>query len=315
MRQWLHHRSSSVGAWPVAGVRTLKRGTRVSVVIPARDEAATIEAVVASLVPALRADGGSLPPLIDELVVIDCGSVDETAALALGAGARVVAVEAVLPEVPAVLGKGEALWRGVAATSGDLVVFVDADLVGVSAEWVAALIGPLLADDTVQLVKAAYDRPSDASGRGGGRVTELVARPLLSLHWPAAAGVQQPLGGEYAARRSLLEALPFACGYGVDFGLLVDTVTRWGIDAVAQVDLGVRHHRMRPTHELGRTSAEVWLAAVHRLGLPVEGSREVLTQFVRTDGLLTPDEVELVADERAPLAQVRRDLGLPTAAF
>jgi glucosyl-3-phosphoglycerate synthase len=283
-------------------VLTLKGSTSISVVIPARDEAATIGTVVEHLRPGTVASDGVR--LIDELVVVDCGSLDDTARIARAAGATVVDIRDVLPNIPVALGKGEALWRGVAATSGDLVVFVDADLADVDTTWIAALIGPLLADDSVQLVKAAYDRPTDNYGLGGGRVTELVARPLLSLHWPDAAAVQQPIGGEYAARRSLLETLPFACGYGVDFGLLVDTVSRHGVDAVAQVDLGSRRHRNRPTHELGRTAAEVWLAAAHRLGIEVPGHRDVLTQFARIDGVVEPVAVELVSQERRALKEV-----------
>jgi glucosyl-3-phosphoglycerate synthase len=283
-------------------VLTLKGSTTVSVVIPARDEAATIGTVVQHLRAGLQNAAGQR--LIDELVVVDCGSLDETASVARRAGAIVVDIHEVWPSIPVVLGKGEALWRGVAATSGDLVVFVDADLADVDTTWIAALIGPMLADDDVHLVKAAYDRPTDNHGLGGGRVTELVARPLLSLHWPDAAAVQQPIGGEYAARRTLLETLPFACGYGVDFGLLVDTVTRHGVDAVAQVDLGSRRHRNRPTRELGRTAAEVWLAAAHRLGIEVPGQRDVLTQFARMNGVVEPVAVELVSEERSALCDL-----------
>jgi glucosyl-3-phosphoglycerate synthase len=285
---------------------TLKGQVTVSVVIPARDEAATIGTVVERLRAGTQQQHRLLKDLrlIDELVVIDCGSRDHTADVARTAGARVVDIREALPHIPVVLGKGEALWRGVAATSGDIVVFVDADLADIDSSWIAALVGPMLADDSVMFVKASYDRPTDPNGLGGGRVTELVARPLLSLHWPDAAAVQQPIGGEYAARRGLLESLPFACGYGVDFGLLVDTVTLHGIDAVAQVDLGSRRHRNRPTRELGRTAAEVWLAAAHRLGLNVPGQRDLLTQFARMDGLVQPVTVELVADERPALCEV-----------
>ena len=273
-------------------------------VIPARDEARTIEGVIARLRPALMPNAAGIA-LVDELVVVDCGSTDDTAVRAAGSGAQVVDIREVLPEIPVVLGKGEALWRGLAATTGELVVFIDADLPDVESSWVAALVGPLLADDSIEFVKASYDRPTDDHGVGGGRVTELVARPLLSLHWPSASGVQQPIGGEYAARRSLLEQLPFACGYGVDFGLLVDAVDRCGIDAIAQVDLGTRRHRNRPTHELGRTAAEIWLAAAHRLNIEIAGDRDVLTQFARLDDHVEPVPVELVSQERPPLAQLR----------
>lgn len=285
-------------------MRTLKGATSVCVLIPARDESATIDGVVTRLLPALQPDAHGIR-LVDDLVVVDCGSLDDTAARAVAAGARVVNVHDVLTDIPVVLGKGEALWRGLAATDADIVVFIDADLPDVDDTWIAALIGPMLADDSVQFVKAAYDRPTDEHGVGGGRVTELVARPLLSLHWPTAAGVQQPIGGEYAARRELLEQLNFACGYGVDFGLLVDTVQRCGIDAVAQVDLGVRRHRNRPTRQLGRTAAEIWLAAAHRLNIDIAGDRDVLTQFARFDDHVEPVTIDLVSQERPPLRKLR----------
>ena len=161
------------------------------------------------------------------------------------------------------------MWRSLAATDGDVVVFVDADLQSFTPAYVTGLLGPLLTDDRVQLVKAVYERPlvegSTVVTAGGGRVTELVARPLLNLLWPELAGVVQPLAGEYAARRSLLEQLPFPCGYGVELALLVDTLDLVGLDAIAQVDLGVRVHRHHDERRLGRMSAEILRTALDRL--------------------------------------------------
>ena len=174
-----------------------------------------------------------------------------------------------LPTVPSVPGKGEALWRSLAATTGDIVVFVDADLLAFHSDYVTGLIGPLLTDPSVHFVKAMYDRPlADGAvvhAGGGGRVTELVARPLLNLHWPQLAGFVQPLAGEYAARRHLLERLPFATGYGVEIGLLIDALNTAGLDAMAQVDLGERRHRHHDDLRLGRMAAEIWQTALARL--------------------------------------------------
>ena len=150
------------------------------------------------------------------------------------------------PAIPSVRGKGEVLWRSLAATTGDLICFVDADLKSFSSTVVTGVLGPLLSDPDIHLVKAMYDRPLVAGSAvlpaGGGRVTELVARPILNLHWPLLAGFVQPLGGEYAARRSLLERLPFPTGYGVETAMLIDTLALVGLDGMAQVDVGVRLH-------------------------------------------------------------------------
>ena len=252
-------------------------------------------------------------PLVDELVVIDSGSTDRTDAVARAAGARVVHVDDVLPAVPAVRGKGDALWRSLAATSGDVVVFVDADLLSFDPSYVTGLLGPLLTDPEISFVKAAYDRPlvngSVSHPSGGGRVTEMVARPLLNLHWPQLAGFVQPLAGEYAARRTLLEQLPFATGYGVELAMLIDTERRLGLDAMAQVDLGSRRHRNHDDQRLGRMAAEIWQAALARLRpdsdeLPAEA---LLTQFDRSgtaDFGYRPITHDVSVLERPPMARL-----------
>jgi glucosyl-3-phosphoglycerate synthase len=255
-------RSSVLADWPVDAVTAAlrQRGLQVAVVIPARDEAATIGAIVAGL-RSLPAD------LVGEIVVVDSCSADRTAAVAAEAGARVLRLTDVHPHLPARPGKGEAMWRGLAATTAPIVVFVDGDLIGFDPRIVAALAGPLL-DPQIRLVKAAYDRPGSDPDRphaGGGRVTELMARPLIGAFWPELAGIRQPLAGEYAARRDLLEALPFRCGYGVELGLLVDTASLAGPGAITQVDLGSRRHRNADLGALGRMAAEVLHTALDRL--------------------------------------------------
>ena len=231
-----------------------KAGRTISVVLPALNEEETVASVVDTISPLL---GG----LVDELIVLDSGSTDDTEIRAIAAGARVVSREQALPEVPPQPGKGEVLWRSLAATTGDLVVFVDSDLIDPDPMFVPRLVGPLLTRDGVHLVKGFYRRPLKVSGgedaNGGGRVTELVARPLLAALRPELGGVLQPLGGEYAATRELLTSVPFAPGYGVEIGLLIDTYDRLGLDAIAQVNLGVRAHRNRPLTELGAMSRQV----------------------------------------------------------
>ena len=277
---WLSDRSWNRPAWTVAELQEAKAGRTISVVLPALNEEGTVESVIDSISPLVRDSGG----LVDELIVLDSGSTDDTEIRAIAAGARVVSREQALPEVPVRPGKGEALWRSLAASSGDIVVFVDSDLINPHPMFVPWLVAPLLTCDGVHLVKSFYRRPlkvGDAGGgagaTGGGRVTELVARPLLAALRPELGCILQPLGGEYAASRELLTSLPFAPGYGVEIGLLVDTFDRLGLDAIAQVNLGVRAHRNRPLAELGAMSRQVIATLLSRCGIPDSGVG--LTQF------------------------------------
>jgi glucosyl-3-phosphoglycerate synthase len=304
---WFARRTWVRPPWSADDLVAARRGRTVSVVLPALDEEATVGGVVAAVHPLLGT-------LVDELVVVDSGSTDATVERARAAGARVVARDAVLPEVPVRAGKGEVLWRSLAATSGDLVVFLDSDLVDLGPGFVVSLLGPLLTVDGVALVKGFYHRPlrlpssgtaeHDPALTGGGRVTELTARPALAALRPELAGVVQPLGGEYAATRELLESLPFAAGYGVEIGLLLDTHRDRGLDAIAQVDLGVRKHRHRGLRALGATAAEV-LDAVLRRCVPGHPGSDPLTQFVPVDGDWLPDEQEVATSDRPPLAALR----------
>ncbi len=308
--QLLRERTSLALDWLVSDLLALKvaAGTSVTVILPALNEEATVATIVRQIRRELMAPNGS--PLVDELVVLDSGSTDRTAKIATAAGATVIHRDEVFPAIPTVTGKGEAMWRGVAATTGELVVFIDADLRSFSTSYVAGLLGPLLTDPEIQLVKAAYERPligdRQTMPAGGGRVTELVARPMLNLHWPQLAGVIQPLAGEYAARRSLLESLPFSCGYGVDFALLIDTAAMHGVRAIAQVDLGVRVHRHHDTARLGRMAAEILHTAWTRMPRPSEGGPEhigdTLTQFERDADGYHLAQHEVPGLERRPLA-------------
>lgn len=281
---WLSTRSWSRPVWTIDELVAAKAGRTISVVLPALNEEQTIESVIDSISPLVSGHGG----LVDELIVLDSGSTDQTEIRAIAAGARVVSSEQAVPEVPTRPGKGEALWRSLAVTSGDIVVFVDSDLINPHPMFVPWLVGPLLTGGGIHLVKGFYRRPlnsSDASGSaratGGGRVTELVARPLLAALRPELGHLLQPLSGEYAATRELLASLPFAPGYGVEIGLLVDTFDQLGLDAIAQVNLGVRAHRNRPLAELGAMSRQVIATLLSRCGIPDSGVG--LTQFFAHD--------------------------------
>ncbi|WP_407686218.1 glucosyl-3-phosphoglycerate synthase [Mycobacterium sp. HUMS_1102779] len=305
---WLRDRWHRPG-WTVEELEAAKAGRTISVVLPALNEQDTVQSVIESVSP-LIGDGGGL---IDELIVLDSGSTDDTEIRAIAAGARVVSREQALPGVPPRPGKGEALWRSLAATSGDIVVFVDSDLIDPHPMFVPWLVAPLLTGDGVHLVKSFYRRPlqvGDADGTagetGGGRVTELVARPLLAALRPELGRILQPLGGEYAASRELLTSLPFAPGYGVEIGLLVDTFDRLGLDAIAQVNLGVRAHRNRPLAELGAMSRQVIATLLSRCGIPDSGVG--LTQFL-ADGPegfgFTPHTSPVSLADRPPMKMVR----------
>lgn len=251
-----------------------KDGRTVSVVLPALNEEATVAQVISTIKPLC----GSL---IDELVVLDSGSTDNTITIARDAGARVVKREDVLTSIPPVPGKGEVLWRSLAATSGDLIAFIDSDLIDPDSMFVPKLLLPLLIDENIQLVKGYYRRPlhigSQIDETGGGRVTELVARPLLTALKPALAEVIQPLGGEYAGTRELFAAIPFAPGYGVEIGILIDTYNRLGPRAIGQVNLGIREHRNRPLKDLAVMSRQIIGTMFQRCG--ITDSAAALPQF------------------------------------
>lgn len=275
-----------------AALAARKNSRTVSVVIPAHDEEATIGDIVA----AIRADLVDKAGLVDELVVIDDRSADRTRSRAVAAGATVYATADVLPHLPPARGKGEALWKGVAATTGDLIAFVDGDLADFDPRFVVGLLGPLITNHEARFVKAFYERPIDGQPRGGGRVTELAARPVISILLPHLGDVIQPLSGEFAATRDTLTAVPFVHGYGVDIALLADVTARFGVASLAQVDLGRRFHRNRPIHELGPMATEVLMAALSRAGVDVpDHVRLAIPGF--------PEHTVAMA-ERPPLADV-----------
>jgi glucosyl-3-phosphoglycerate synthase len=270
VESWLARRSYPSCRLPAAELAQRRTGT-VSVVVPAKEVAGTIGGVVDVLV-ALREAG-----LVDEVLVVDAASGDGTAAIARDRGADVAQEDELRPEAGPALGKGDAMWRGVAATTGDVVVYVDGDSEAFHPHFVTSLLAPMFEDETIALVKGSFRRPfrvgETVMPTGGGRVTELLARPLLNLHRPELAGFAQPLAGEIAARRSLLERLPFPVGYGVEIAMLLDAHERVGIDGLAQADLGERQNRHQSLEALSAMSLAVLVAAERRIGgLDLAGS-------------------------------------------
>ena len=314
---WSTFRTSRAQDWPPDRLLQAKGQTTVSVVIPARDEEATVGAIATTIRSALI----EAVPLVDEVIVVDSRSADGTAAAARAAGAFVVSQDDITRGLPPMHGKGDAMWAGMAAASGDVVAFIDADVDPFDPRFVTGLLGPLLTDPAISFVKGFYHRPLTSGGHsepdGGGRVTELLARPLLNLFWPDLAGLVQPLAGEAAGRREVLDRVPFVSGYGVEIAMLVDLLDLVGLDALAQVDLGERAHRNQSNEALGQMAAQILLTAWSRLvregradaGNPLPS---VLTQFRRGGERPLPNlgrEIvvsDVGINERPPLLTVDR---------
>jgi glucosyl-3-phosphoglycerate synthase len=314
---WLTRRTYRAGSFSAPALLEAKQrsGSTVSVVLPALDEERTVGAIVEVIRHAF-VDG---VPLVDELVVIDSGSTDRTASVAAAAGARVVHVDDILPGYGRIPGKGEALWKSLFVTDGDLLVFLDSDVQGFDPCFVVGLLGPLLTDSSVGYVKGLYDRPlatvDGLVASGGGRVTELTARPLLGALWPHLSGFVQPLSGEYAGQRQLLERVPFVSHYGVELGLLIDLAEFAGVDALAQVDLGTRRHGHQSDAALGRMAGQILQTALARCSsLQVPGDE--LIQFVRSGDAVEPVAWDVGISQRPPMycvAEYRARRGVSTS--
>jgi glucosyl-3-phosphoglycerate synthase len=274
------------------------RETSVSVCLPARDEAATI-APILEILGELRGAG-----LIDQVVVVD-HSRDGTAEIARDHGAQVHDQDDLLPELGPARGKGDAMWRALSVLHGEVVCYLDADTTDFGAHFVTGLVGPLLCDPEIAFVKGFYRRPfriaNHTSEEGGGRVTELTARPLLNLFYPELAGIRQPLAGELAARRSLLASLPFTTGYGVDVGLLIDAYRVAGLDALAQVDLDTRQNAHQSLRELGPMAFAVLRAVADRLSAEGRLHGPLPAAYLPAG---TEEPVTLTPMQRPPMAEL-----------
>jgi len=295
-----------------------KLGLKVSLCIPTLNEEKTIgkEIVV------FKSELMTRYPLLDEIVVIDSGSADQTREVAAAFGADVHLASDILPEMGQKMGKGENLWKALYQLEGDIIVYVDADIKNIHARFVYGLVAPLIYRPEIRYVKAFYERPlafsQDVRPAGGGRVTEILVRPLFSLFFPELAAIIQPLSGEYAVRREVLERIPFPIGYGVETSHLIDIYHRHGLEAFGQTDLDQRVHRNQPTRDLGRMAfgiLQTFLARGRSLGLCADLPElsPILRQFQVQDKVHEQVEYEILLDERPPMVEVpayRQKFGL-----
>ncbi len=297
LADWLSQRSYAGGDYGLERLLAAKRSS-VAVILPAREVAATIGPTLDRLLP-LREAG-----LVDELLVVDADSADGTAAIARERGAAVASESALAPELGPCLGKGDAMWRAAGTVESDLLVFLDTDSADFQPGFLTGLLGPILLDPALRLVKGAFQRPFARGGAvhegEGGRVTELVARPLLNLHFPALAGFVQPLAGEIAIARDLFRQLAVPVGYGVEIAMLIDCLRLVGLDALAQVDLGTRQNRHQSLRALSAMATEVMVAVERRGG---GGPRPDTASFRPRPGAGgVAEKWRLRCDERPPLA-------------
>ena len=286
-----------------------RQGLTVSLCIPTLNEERTIGKEIVMF----RSELMSRYPLVDELAVVDSGSKDKTREVAAAFGADVYTSADILPEMGAKRGKGENLWKAVHQLKGDIICYVDADIKNIHARFCYGLVAPLIYRSGIKYVKAFYDRPLAVSQgvrpTGGGRVTEILVRPLFSLFMPELTAIVQPLSGEYAVRRDVLEEIPFPVGYGVETSHLIDVYRRWGLDAFGQTDLDQRVHRNQPTRDLGRMAFGILQTFLNRMkshGLvpQLPETTRILRQFQAKEKSLEQVEYNIKEEERPPMIEV-----------
>jgi len=288
-----------------------ERNLRISLCLPTLNE----ERTIAKEILIMKSELMTRYPLLDEIVVIDSGSTDDTLSIAEAYGADVYEASSILPELGNYRGKGENLWKALFVTEGDIIVYIDADIKNIHRRFAYGLIGPLLLYDNVKYAKAFYDRPI-AIGKnklrptGGGRVTELVIRPLFSLFFPALTQILQPLSGEYAGYREIFDAIPFPIGYGIETSMILDIFEKWDLDVIAQVDLERRIHRNQDTKALGRMSFGIlntFFKRIEKLDM-LELKKGVFNEMIQYNLVQNdyqPDILKTEEHERPPMIEIR----------
>ncbi|MDA3950643.1 MAG: glucosyl-3-phosphoglycerate synthase [Spirochaeta sp.] len=286
-----------------------RAGVTISLCIPTLNEEKTIgkEVVI------FRSELMQRYPLVDEIAIVDSGSTDKTLEPAADFGADTYLAADILSDLEPKRGKGENLWKAIHQLTGDIIVYIDADIKNIHPRFVYGLVAPLIHNPEMQYVKAFYDRPLAFSHgirpSGGGRVTEILIRPLFSLFFPELTAIIQPLSGEYAVRRQVLEQIPFPIGYGVETSHLIDVYSRYGMDAFGQTDLDQRVHRNQPTRSLGKMAfgiLQTFLSRTEKLGVIKElpDISTILRQFQVNDRIFETVEHEIVEEERPPMETV-----------
>jgi len=283
---------------------------KISLCLPTLNE----EKTIAKEIIILKSELMTRYPLVDELIVIDSGSTDSTLDIAASFGADVYIANEILPDLDQFKGKGENLWKALYITKGDIIVYIDADIKNIHHRFAYGLIGPLLLDDQIKYTKAFYDRPISIGKNkirptGGGRVTELVIRPLFSLFFPELTQIIQPLSGEYAGYREIFEKIPFPIGYGVETSMILDIYEKWGLDVIAQVDLDRRIHRNQDTKALGRMAFAILKTFINRqkrsglIDLKEDLYDEII-QYNLVDTEYQPESRQIKGLERPPMITI-----------
>jgi glucosyl-3-phosphoglycerate synthase len=287
-----------------------KKNLKISLCLPTLNE----EKTIAKEIVIMKSELMTRHPLLDEIVVVDSGSTDRTKEIAKNYGVDVYDASEILPDLPAYKGKGENLWKALYITKGDIIVYLDADIKNIHHRFVYGLIGPLLLYDNLKYTKAFYDRPiaigkDEMRPTGGGRVTELVIRPLFSLFYPELTQILQPLSGEYAGYREIFQKIPFPIGYGVETSMILDIYERWGLDAIAQVDLERRIHRNQDTKALGRMAFVIQKTFLTRLknSSRIEINADMFDKMIQYNlnrDRYQPDIIEIAGHERPPMDSI-----------
>ncbi len=287
-----------------------RKNLKISLCLPTLNE----EKTIAKEILIMKSELMTRYPLLDELVVIDSGSTDKTRKIARAYGADVYEATEILPDLEQFKGKGENLWKALYVTKGDIIVYLDADIKNIHHRFAYALIGPLILFDNIKYVKAFYDRPiaigkSKIRPTGGGRVTELVVRPLFSLFFPELTQILQPLSGEYAGFREIFEEIPFPIGYGVETSMILDIYDKWGLDVIAQVDLDRRIHRNQDTRALGKMAFVILMTFINRkrrLGL-IDLKEDLFNEMIQYNLVKNeykPDIFQIEGHERPPIVEI-----------
>lgn len=287
-----------------------RKNLKISLCLPTLNE----EKTIAKEILIVKSELMTRYPLLDEIVVIDSESTDKTREIARSFGADVYKATEILPDLESFKGKGENLWKALYVTKGDIIVYIDADIKNIHHRFVYGLLGPLILFDNIKYVKAFYDRPiamgkSKIRPTGGGRVTELVIRPLFSLFFPELTQILQPLSGEYAGFREIYEAIPFPIGYGVETSMILDIYEKWGLDVIAQVDLDRRIHRNQDTRALGKMAFVILMTFINRkikLGL-IDIKEDLSNEMIQYNLIkdeFKPDVFQIEGNERPPIIEI-----------